>query len=70
MDTIKELLINYRREKRITQKTLADLLNVPPSQLCKWEKGLNVPRKLRQEKIKTILGAADALPPQEVPPAG
>ena len=45
MDTIKvgNYIKNKRNEKNLTQKELADLLNVTPQAVSKWEKGETLP---------------------------
>ena len=43
MNTIGELISKKRKEKRLTQKELADLLHLTPSAISKWENDIAVP---------------------------
>lgn len=54
-EKIAQVLIKYRTDNKITQVGLAQLLGVAQSQVCKWEKGIHQPSKLRLESIKNKL---------------
>lgn len=43
MNSIGELILQKRKENRITQKQLADLLHLTPSAISKWENDVAVP---------------------------
>ena len=45
MNTFAEKLRKFRLEKGLTQKKLADLINVTPVAVSRWEKGLNYPQR-------------------------
>ena len=47
--------IRSEREKLgLTQKELAELLNVTPATVCQWEKGVTEPRE-RRLKLLTLI---------------
>ncbi len=54
IDLIKKLEI-YRLENRITQKQLADKLNIAFSTVNRWFNGKTVPNKIQQYHIKKLL---------------
>ncbi len=57
MDLIKtgKLIAKKRKEKKLTQKELADLLNVNEKTVSKWERGINTP------DISILLSLSEAL---------
>ena len=38
-----KLIVNLRKEKKLTQKSLADLIGVSDKAISKWERGLGCP---------------------------
>jgi len=57
-DLIKKLEI-YRLENRISQKQLADILNVAFSTVSRWFNGKTIPNKIQQYHIKKLLDNLD-----------
>jgi transcriptional regulator with XRE-family HTH domain len=50
------LKIREAREKRgLSQAALSDLLHIPPSSLCRYEKGIVTPSATRLRQIATAL---------------
>ena len=42
-EKIGKLILKYRKEKNMTQKNLADELNISDKAISKWERGLGCP---------------------------
>ncbi len=57
-DLIKKLEI-YRLENRISQKQLADMLNVHFSTVNRWFNRKTIPNKIQQYHIKKLLDTSD-----------
>ena len=57
-DLIKKLEI-YRLENRVSQKELADKLNVAFSTVNRWINGKTIPNKIQQYHIKKLLDTLD-----------
>lgn len=57
-DLIKKLEI-YRLENRVSQKQLADKLNVHFSTVNRWFNGKTTPNKIQQYHIKKLLDTSD-----------
>jgi len=57
-DLIKKLEI-YRLENRVSQKELADKLNVAFSTVNRWFNGKTIPNKTQQYHIKKLLDTLD-----------
>jgi len=57
-DLIKKLEI-YRLENRISQKQLADILNVAFSTVNRWFNCKTIPNKIQQYHIKKLLDNLD-----------
>ena len=55
MDKLIEKLEIYRLENRISQKQLADKLNVAFSTVNRWFNGKTIPNKIQQYHIKKLL---------------
>ena len=55
MDKLIEKLEIYRLENRISQKQLADKLNVAFSTVNRWFNGKTTPNKIQQYHIKKLL---------------
>lgn len=55
MNTIGELISQKRKENRITQKQLADLLHLTPSAISKWENDVAVPHISQFPQIAEVL---------------
>ena len=51
-----ELIYQIRREKNLTQKSLADLMNISDKTVSKWERGLGCPDVSLLPKLSKILG--------------
>ena len=51
-----ELIYQIRREKSLTQKSLADLMNISDKTVSKWERGLGCPDVSLLPKLSKILG--------------
>ena len=58
IDLIKKLEI-YRLENRVSQKELADKLNVAFSTVNRWFNGKTIPSKIQQYHIKKLLDTLD-----------
>jgi len=50
-------LKSYRRTNGLTQKKFSELLGVHQSTLASWERGLHLPTKKLNEKLKSALRA-------------
>ena len=61
MNEIQKLLHNYRKNHNLRQLELAKFLEVSQSQVCRWERGVHVPSKLRIINIKTRIQYARPL---------
>ena len=59
MDKLIEKLEIYRLENRISQKQLADKLNVAFSTVNRWFNGKTTPNKIQQYHIKKLLDDLD-----------
>jgi len=57
-DLIKKLEI-YRLENRVSQKQLADKLNVHFSTVNRWFNSKTIPNKIQQYHIKKLLDTSD-----------
>ena len=57
-DSIKKLEI-YRLENRISQKQLADMLNVHFSTVNRWFNGKTIPNKIQKYHINKLLDNLD-----------
>ena len=57
-DLIKKLEI-YRLENRVSQKQLADRLNVAFSTVNRWFNGKTIPNKIQQYHIKKLFDTLD-----------
>ena len=55
MDELIEKLDNYRLENRISQKQLADKLNVHFTTVNRWFNDRNIPNKIQRYHIKKLL---------------
>ena len=55
MNSIGELILQKRKENRITQKQLADLLHLTPSAISKWENDVAVPHISQFPQIAEVL---------------
>ena len=55
MDELIEKLEIYRLENRVSQKQLADRLNVAFSTVNRWFNGKTIPNKIQQYHIKKLL---------------
>lgn len=55
-DKIGKLLYTLRREKDMTQKQLADLMNISDKTISKWERGLGCPDVSLLPELSQILG--------------
>ena len=51
-----QLITELRKEKGLTQKQLADALNVTDKAVSKWERGLSFPDISMLEPISEVLG--------------
>lgn len=58
METFKERLIACREAAGLTQSELARRLSLTPQAVQKWEKGENVPRGKRMEKLASLLSTS------------
>ena len=58
MDCIKvgELILSLRKEKEMTQKQLADAMNISDKTISKWERGLGCPDVSLLSELSNILG--------------
>lgn len=50
------LLLTLRKEKRLTQKQLADQMNISDKTISKWERGLGLPDVSLLGELSTIFG--------------
>jgi DNA-binding XRE family transcriptional regulator len=50
-----ERLISARKEKKLTQEQLAELLNYKKSTICNWETGYSVPRLSDAFRVARLL---------------
>lgn len=55
-DQIGKLLYGLRKEKNMTQKQLADLMNISDKAISKWERGLGCPDVSLLPELSQILG--------------
>ncbi|KYZ74797.1 XRE family transcriptional regulator [Anaerosporomusa subterranea] len=55
-DKIGNLIYNLRKEKAMTQKQLADLMNISDKAISKWERGLGCPDVSLLPELSQILG--------------
>ncbi|CVK20893.1 helix-turn-helix domain-containing protein [Sporomusa sphaeroides] len=55
-DKIGKLLYDLRKEKNMTQKQLADLMNISDKTISKWERGLGCPDVSLLPELSQILG--------------
>ena len=55
-DKIGKLIYNLRKEKDMTQKQLADLMNISDKTISKWERGLGCPDVSLLPELSQILG--------------
>lgn len=55
-DRIGKLLYKLRQEKAMTQKQLADLMNISDKTISKWERGLGCPDVSLLPELSQILG--------------
>lgn len=55
-DNIGKLIYNLRKEKDMTQKQLADLMNISDKTISKWERGLGCPDVSLLPELSQILG--------------
>jgi DNA-binding XRE family transcriptional regulator/desulfoferrodoxin (superoxide reductase-like protein) len=55
-DKIGKLIYNLRKEKVMTQKQLADLMNISDKTISKWERGLGCPDVSLLPELSQILG--------------
>lgn len=53
-----QLITELRKEKGLTQKQLADALNVTDKAVSKWERGLSFPDISMLEPISEVLGVS------------
>lgn len=51
-----DIIVRLRKEKNITQKQLADKLNVTDKAVSKWERGLSYPDITSISKLASVLG--------------
>ncbi|HEX3021689.1 MAG TPA: helix-turn-helix domain-containing protein, partial [Lachnospiraceae bacterium] len=58
MDCIKvgKLILNLRKEKGLTQKQLADAMNISDKTISKWERGLGCPDVSLLHEVSRVLG--------------
>ena len=59
MNELVEKLDNYRLENRVSQKQLADKLNVHFSTVNRWFNGKTTPNKIQSYHIKKLLENSD-----------
>jgi len=55
-DKIGKLILNIRKEKNMTQKELADMMNLSDRTISKWERGLGAPDVSLLSELSKILG--------------
>ena len=55
-DKIGKLIYNLRKEKSMTQKQLADLMNISDKTISKWERGLGCPDVSLLPELSQIVG--------------
>jgi DNA-binding XRE family transcriptional regulator/desulfoferrodoxin (superoxide reductase-like protein) len=55
-DKIGKLIYNLRKEKDMTQKQLADLMNISDKTISKWERGFGCPDVSLLPELSQILG--------------
>lgn len=46
-----DILINFRFQYSMTQEFLSNELSIHPSTLCRWEKGILIPKKVQKEQV-------------------
>lgn len=54
--TMGEIICNKRKEKNMTQKELADKLNITDKAVSKWERNVSCPDTITLPKLAEILG--------------
>ena len=59
MDKLMKKLEIYRFENRISQRKLADKLNVHFTTVNRWFNGRNIPNKIQRYHIKKLLDISD-----------
>lgn len=55
-DKMGPFIAKLRKEKHLTQKELAELLNITQAAVSKWEKGISFPDLFLIEDLSDILG--------------
>lgn len=55
-EKIGQLICSLRKEKNMTQKQVADLMNISDKTISKWERGLGCPDVSLLPELSTILG--------------
>lgn len=55
MEKVSEVLIEYRKKNGLSQREVANMLNVSSSTLCRYEKGQIVPKDKELERIAKVL---------------
>ena len=53
-----EIISTLRKEKKMTQKELADMLNITDKAVSKWERGIACPDTQTLPKLAEILGVS------------
>jgi transcriptional regulator with XRE-family HTH domain len=59
--TFAKLLEAHRKTEELSQKELAEMLNISPSSLCDLEKGRKIPSPTRAMQIAQALGVSEGL---------
>ena len=49
-------LIQARKQRGLTQKQLASILEVEPSSICNWESGYRTPVRKYRQKLSKFFG--------------
>lgn len=49
-------LVNARKQRGLTQKQLASILDVEPSAICNWELGYRTPVRKYRQKLSKFFG--------------
>ena len=60
--SVGERLLAYRRERGLSQSALAQLIDVDPGTLRRWERGLRVPTSRYARLAQGFLAGVDRLP--------
>ena len=55
-ERIGQLIYELRKEKKMTQKQVADLLNITDKTISKWERGLGCPDVSLLRELASIFG--------------